>query len=213
MRSAVLGAFGKIGDERALKPLLLALKDAQGRVTIVKSLVKLGDARALDALLPYANDTSSWLTQMHILSAFQRFKDPRCIPALITILENKESKAQVREQAECVMLYFLEQIPFKEKVTAARAFAAHNRIQCADCGEVFMWKQGWEYFAAHPLPGDKVVWKQGLIRGSSFACCPHCEAWVCVGESTWHLVGENASLNAGKARPIRRLPTDFPREI
>ncbi|RMD59060.1 MAG: NACHT domain-containing protein, partial [Nitrospirae bacterium] len=63
VRKRAAEALGKIGDTRAVEPLIEALGDDDWRVRerAAEALVKIGDAKAVDALIKALGDDDSWL--------------------------------------------------------------------------------------------------------------------------------------------------------
>jgi len=58
VRQAVANALGKVGDARAVEPLLAQLSDptASVRQAVINALVRIGDPRAVEPLLARLND-------------------------------------------------------------------------------------------------------------------------------------------------------------
>jgi HEAT repeat protein len=93
IRKTAAELLGKLGDKRAVAPLVEALRDTQEvRITAFNALVMLKDVGAVDFLIKTLSDTyycqsSSCSTAKNALTALGKLGDPRAVDSLIKALE------------------------------------------------------------------------------------------------------------------------------
>lgn len=89
IRLAAATALGKIGDRRAVDPLIAALDD-QGRVkeVVVQALGEIGDPRAADPLITVLDDRD-WEVKSTAAKALGKIGEDRAIQPLIMILREQ----------------------------------------------------------------------------------------------------------------------------
>ena len=98
VRTYVLQALGKVGDDSAFPVILDAVGDSNSTIRrfAVSALADLGDTRAVDALISALNDSETDI-RVAAATALGKFDDKRVEDALITLLNDKE--ISVRAQA------------------------------------------------------------------------------------------------------------------
>jgi HEAT repeat protein len=98
MRTYILQALGKVGDESAFPAILDAVRDSNSTIRrfAVSALADLGDTRAVDVLIDALNDSETDI-RVAATVALGRFGDKRAEDALIVLLDDKE--ISVRAQA------------------------------------------------------------------------------------------------------------------
>jgi len=98
IRTYILQALGKVGDESALPAILDAVKDSNSTIRrfAVSALADLGDTRAVDALIGALNDSETDI-RVAATMALGRLGGKRAENALIALLDDKE--ISVRAQA------------------------------------------------------------------------------------------------------------------
>jgi HEAT repeat protein len=92
VRLAAASALGRIGDKRAVKPLIVALDD-QRRVKEIsaQALGQIGDPRALEPLIKTLG-VENWEVRSTVAKALGKIGDPRAIKPLISLLrDNSEN--------------------------------------------------------------------------------------------------------------------------
>ena len=88
IRLAAASALGKIGDGRAVNPLITRLKDQRRvREAAVQSLGLIGDERAVDPLMTLLED-ESWEVRSTVAKALGRIGAIRAIPHLKELLDD-----------------------------------------------------------------------------------------------------------------------------
>lgn len=94
VRLAAASALGRIGDSRAVDPLIAALDDQQ-RVKEVAalSLGKLGDSRAVEPLINEL-DEENWEVRSSVAKALGKIGDDRAVPSLINLLKDKSENVR-----------------------------------------------------------------------------------------------------------------------
>jgi len=105
VRQAAAGALGKIGDARALEPLIAALKDGSSgvRQAVAEALGKIGDVRALEPLIAVLKKKGAdWEEKYSYVRpaaarALGNIRDSRALESLITAL--KDGNKNVRQAA------------------------------------------------------------------------------------------------------------------
>ena len=92
VRQAAAEVLGKIGDPRAVEPLIAALKDAEWivREAAAKALGKIGDTRAVEPLIAALKDQNSW-ARAAAAESLGKIGDPRAVELLIATLKDKDS--------------------------------------------------------------------------------------------------------------------------
>ena len=92
VRYFAVETLGKIGDARAVEPLIFALKDEQYRVRRVaaKALGNIGDTRAVEPLILAFKD-EDFLVNESAIRAIGKIRDIRAVEPLILALKNEDS--------------------------------------------------------------------------------------------------------------------------
>jgi HEAT repeat protein len=106
IRTYILQALDKVGDESALSAILDAVGDSNSTIRrfAVSALADLGDTRAVDAIINALNDSETDI-RVAATMALGRFGDKRAEDALIALLDDKVEnpdgigKISVRAQA------------------------------------------------------------------------------------------------------------------
>jgi HEAT repeat protein len=95
VRQAAAEVLGKIGDPRAVEPLIAALKDAEWRVRAAAAyaLGKIKDPRAVEPLIAALKNES----RAAAAYALGEIKDPRAVEPLIAALKDKDVRASAAE--------------------------------------------------------------------------------------------------------------------
>lgn len=90
IRTYILQALGKVGDESALPAILNAVGDSNSTIRrfAVSALADLGDTRAVDALIGALNDSDTDIRAAAV-TALGKFGDKRAENALIALLDDK----------------------------------------------------------------------------------------------------------------------------
>jgi HEAT repeat protein len=91
VRWLAVEALGKIGDARAVDPLIAALKDEDSNVrkNAAEALGKIGNARVVDPLIAALKDENRDV-QKNAVEALGKIGDARAVEPLITALENEK---------------------------------------------------------------------------------------------------------------------------
>ncbi len=91
VRESAAGALGKIGDARAVEPLIKALRDDNEDVcsSAAEALGQIGDARAVEPLINALRDNKRWVRQ-HAADALGQIGDARAVEPLINALGDNE---------------------------------------------------------------------------------------------------------------------------
>lgn len=90
--------LGKIGDRRAVEPLILVLQKGWARRWIIEALAKLGDPRAVEVLIPIAKN-SSGDECIAAINALGTLGDPRAVDLLNNILKDETKNDDLRFKA------------------------------------------------------------------------------------------------------------------
>jgi HEAT repeat protein len=94
VRLAAASALGRIGDTRAVKPLISALEDQlRVREVAIIALGEIGDKRAVDNLIAILDD-SDWEIRSAIAKALGKIGDPRATKPLINLLRDKSENVR-----------------------------------------------------------------------------------------------------------------------
>ena len=101
VRAGAAEALGKIGDKRAVGPLIAALKDEAVRRAAVEALGKIGSTRAVGLLIDAVKDGNKEVRRAAI-SALGNIGHKRAIEPLIAALRDKD--LAVRRAAALVLL-------------------------------------------------------------------------------------------------------------
>ena len=93
-RAFAAEALGKIGDRRAVGPLMAALKDRElwVRGLAAEALGRLGEAKAVEPLIAMLKTDPSGHAAKQAAIALGAIKDPRGIPPLIDALWHKDNE-------------------------------------------------------------------------------------------------------------------------
>lgn len=91
-RSGAARALGKIGDPRAVEPLIVALKDEAYMVRsgAASALGEISDPRAVDPLIEALSD-DEWVVLGSVATALGEIGDPKAVDPLIEALEYEDS--------------------------------------------------------------------------------------------------------------------------
>ena len=94
VRLAAASALGRVGDSRAVEPLLSALKDQPRveEVTII-ALGKIGDARAVSSLITALED-ANWEIRGTIAKALGKIGDPQATKPLVNLLRDESENVR-----------------------------------------------------------------------------------------------------------------------
>jgi HEAT repeat protein len=94
IRLAAATALGRIGDSRAVDPLVSALED-QPRVREVAAMAlgEIGDHRAVDSLIVALED-ADWEIRSTIAKALGKIGDPRAAKSLVNLLGDKSENVR-----------------------------------------------------------------------------------------------------------------------
>jgi HEAT repeat protein/phosphohistidine swiveling domain-containing protein len=106
-----LAAIVKIGDKKALQPLIkIAMIPIETEVTCmaIRALGDLGDSKAVEPLIELLNDHSSH-KMAESICALGKIGDTQAIEPLVSILENERMDRWVRDQAAWALLQFDEE--------------------------------------------------------------------------------------------------------
>jgi len=108
VRTYILQALGKVGDESAFPVILDAVGDSNSTIRrfAVSALADLGDTRAVDALIGALNDSETDI-RVAAATALGKFDDKRVEDALITLLndkvENPDEIGEISVRAQAVI--------------------------------------------------------------------------------------------------------------
>jgi HEAT repeat protein len=102
VRSGAARVLGRIGDTRAVEPLIAALKDEDDDVrgSAAGALGMIGDTRAVEILIESLNNDDS--INNNAAWALGKLGDPRAVESLIDALQNQSDKFLRREAAEAL---------------------------------------------------------------------------------------------------------------
>jgi HEAT repeat protein len=94
IRLDAASALGRIGDEKAVDPLIIALDDEpRVREVSAKALGEIGDPRAVDSLISML-DNADWEIRGTIAKALGKIGDPGAINTLIDLLQDKRENVR-----------------------------------------------------------------------------------------------------------------------
>lgn len=93
IRIAAVEALRKIGDVRAVEPLIFALKDRNHtiRYWVANALGRIGDVRAVEPLIAALQDRD-WAVRRNVIDALGRIGDVRAVEPLIAALPNSNMR-------------------------------------------------------------------------------------------------------------------------
>lgn len=103
VRKNAASALGDLGDERAVEPLIEALKDEDKyvRKSAAEASGKLGDERLVEPLIEALND-EDWFVQEKAAAALGKMGDTRAIGPLARLIESLEHE-RFRETARAAL--------------------------------------------------------------------------------------------------------------
>jgi HEAT repeat protein len=94
VRLAAASALGRVGDSRAVEPLIAALEDqARVREVAIIALGKIGDPRSVESLTT-ALDDDDWEIRSTIAKSLGAIGDPQSIDSLIELLRDKHENVR-----------------------------------------------------------------------------------------------------------------------
>jgi len=131
-RGAIV-TLGKLGDRRAVVPLLKMLEDRPGEYTVLGALADIGDRRALGPLMGLARKTLTKQIQGDLLNttrALARLADGSVTPLLIQL--SKHPDGAVRQ----VAAEGLGRVGDKEAVARLREMLKHEKDKDAKTGAI-----------------------------------------------------------------------------
>ncbi|MCW4032078.1 MAG: HEAT repeat domain-containing protein [Candidatus Bathyarchaeota archaeon] len=100
VRVSVIEQLGRIGDERAVDPLIELLRDQDLMTLAVEALGRIGDERAVDPLVKLYEEGHS---PKEIVGALESIGDERSMDLFIKILEDTGEEKEMRESAARVL--------------------------------------------------------------------------------------------------------------
>lgn len=91
IRKSILQALGKLGDSRAVEPLISIIKDSNsiGRKEAIESLGAIGDRRAIEPIYSLLEEELSAEMVIVVASALRKLADYRAFEALLDVVENR----------------------------------------------------------------------------------------------------------------------------
>ncbi len=106
LQGSVADALGRIGDVRAVEPLLRLLTsvDDYARSCAVPALVGFEDERVVPALCRALRDDPSWSVREAAASALGRIGDESALPSLIAAMQDEDG--DVREKVGRALMHF-----------------------------------------------------------------------------------------------------------
>ena len=94
IRLAAASALGKVGDSRAIDPLITALDDQQGvNEMAALALGEIGDSRAVEPLTKSLGD-ENWELRSSAAKALGKIGDERAVDPLINLLEDRNENVR-----------------------------------------------------------------------------------------------------------------------
>jgi HEAT repeat protein len=94
IRLAAASALGRIGDSRAVDPLIDALDDQQGVNEVAAlALGEIGDSRAVEPLINALGD-ENWEVRSSAAKALGKIGDDRAVEQLINLLRDKNENVR-----------------------------------------------------------------------------------------------------------------------
>jgi HEAT repeat protein len=94
VRLAAASALGRIGDKRAVKPLIKALDDRRRvKEVAAQALGEIGDPRAVDSLVNTLGD-KNWEIRSTVTKALGKIGDYRAIQPLINLLRDRSENVR-----------------------------------------------------------------------------------------------------------------------
>jgi HEAT repeat protein len=94
VRLAAATALGRIGNSRAVDPLISALEDQPRiREVAVMALGEIGDPRAVESLISALED-DDWELRSTIAKSLGKIGDPRAVKPLLNLLEDKSENVR-----------------------------------------------------------------------------------------------------------------------
>ena len=152
-------ALGKIGDTRAVEPLIATLKkESIGhnvRVAAAEALGKIGDARAMEPLIAILKENESIYIREAAADALGKFGDARAVEPLVAIL--KQEKYWPIRQAAAEALDALGWKPGEDAVGAAYWILKKEWDECVPLGSV----------AVEPLIAALQYWEERAYASSA----------------------------------------------
>ena len=94
IRLAAASALGRIGDSRAVNPLIVALDDQHRvREIVALALGEIGDSRAVDPLITSLGD-ENWGVRSSAAKALGKIGDDRAVQPLTNLLRDKNKNVR-----------------------------------------------------------------------------------------------------------------------
>ena len=125
LRITAAETLGRLRDPRSVEPLVKMLVDPEARWAAVEALGKIGDPRALPAMAQLLKDPSPEV-RIEVLLAFQGFRHPRIMTALLQVAETDPDRI-VRARA----LEIAEQLAERDQAEIADAKALRTKALTA----------------------------------------------------------------------------------
>ena len=97
IKAIAMDILGRIGDERAVDPLVAELESVDSRWSAVESLSRIGSKRSLAPIAKLLGDKAPEVRKQ-VIGALELFNDPRALPLLQKSME-KDPEVDVRERA------------------------------------------------------------------------------------------------------------------
>jgi HEAT repeat protein len=121
VRKFAAALLGRLGDDRAIEPLSMALYDLHHDVgnASAESLAKFG-APAIDVLIEALSHPEIWI-RIHAISALTSVKDPRVAPVLIEMLNDPEREVKKHVIAALGELKDRRVLPALQEIALNRA--------------------------------------------------------------------------------------------
>ncbi len=122
VRTYILQALGKVGDESALPVILDAAGDSDSAIRrfAVSALADLGDMRAVDTLIGALNDSETDI-RVAAATALGRFREKRSEDALIAFLDDEEISIRAQSVISLGNLRSNQALPLLNKMMVAES--------------------------------------------------------------------------------------------
>ncbi|GMV43454.1 MAG: hypothetical protein AMXMBFR64_51700 [Myxococcales bacterium] len=97
IRVVAIDLLGRLGDERAVDPLIAALDDDEIRWSAVEALSRIGSPRALKPIARLLGDPVASV-RLEVVRAIEVYDDPRALPLLMKVIRG-DPEIELRERA------------------------------------------------------------------------------------------------------------------
>ena len=96
-RVVAMDTLGRLGDERAVDPLIAALDDEEGRWSAIEALTRIGSPRALAPIARLLGDPVA-AVRLEVIRALEAYNDVRALPLLKKTMQ-RDAELELRERA------------------------------------------------------------------------------------------------------------------